>query len=345
MSAPPLPFGEGSRTGFELELLAPSGLTRFDFAHALAEELDGRVRYGLKYISEGLYRPRTPICDLTPSAVVEDNKGRALFSLVDDVTIKDNLHGGAPTLPGFFRVVLDDLRMALWLENKALGVEPNPHSLLLPLLYTFDGQILGQGQGEAKHEAHRAVVDPWGNTLAVVALYPGERERVCEVVTAPLSREERREAVELVLGVAKKLDFSIPREAALHLHFDAGPWKESRRLRTLITEVTSLRKLLLKDLQPNPHCTRLGPFDYALVRAAQSHPDDEDFAALCERIEGEKPTKYVDVNILGVIRERPKQPTLEFRCLPMTLDADELFGKVDNVEGLLTDLAELADVI
>jgi hypothetical protein len=343
MSAP-LPFVEGSRTGFELELLAPVGRSRFDLAHALAERIEGRVRYGLKYISEGLYRPRTPICDLTLSAVVEDSSGRALFTLVDDVTIKADLDPHAPTSDGLFRIVIDELRLALWLEARAPVEKPHPEALLDPLLTVFSGELQSQGEGHAKHPAHRPAVDPWGNTLAVVALYPGQRERVCEVVTAPLFREEREETIALVLSTALELGFSIPHEAALHLHLDAAPWQDARRLRTLITEVTSLRKLLYRELAPNPNCTRLGAFSLELVRAAQSHADD-DFQALADRIEGTRPTKYCDVNILGVIRKKPRQPTLEVRCLPMGLSPKEIFHSVHTVEGLLSDLAELADVI
>jgi hypothetical protein len=344
MTAPPPPFAEGSRTGFELELLAPVGKSRFDLAHALAERVGGRVLYGLKYISEGLYRPRTPICDLTLSAVVQEESGRTLFTLVDDVTIKADLDHDAPTAEGLFRLVIDELRLALWLEARAPVERPLPEVLLEPLLTVFSGSLQAQGEGQAKHPAHRPAVDPWGNTLAVVALYPGERERVCEVVTAPLFADERKEVVSLVLSTAVELGFTIPKEAALHLHLDAAPWREARRLRTLITEVTSLRKLLYRELSPNPHCTRLGPYSLELVRAAQSHPDD-DFDALCDRIEGTRPTKYCDVNLLGVIRKQPRQPTLEVRCLPMSLEPRDIFRSVATVEGLLSDLAELADVI
>jgi hypothetical protein len=263
--------------------------------------------------------------------------------LVDDITIKDGLDRGAATKDGLYRVVLDDLRMALWLEKKAWVDRPDPASTLGPLLRTFDGELLAPGVPPARHPDHRAVVDPWGHTLGVVALYPGDRERACEVVTRAFARDEREERLTVILETAGAIGFTVPKEAALHLHLDNGPWRTKPRLKQLILDFSAARPLLWEELRPNPECTRLGPLHERIVTAARNNDGAPDDAAFRHAIRSVGPTKYADINITGLTHDRPRHPTLEFRCLPMSLDPQRVLGLTEQVEGFLREVAETAD--
>jgi hypothetical protein len=337
------PFGTDSRTGYELELVAPRGRGRLDFARALAERTGGAVRYGFKYQSPGRARSGKPICDLTPAYRVLDDSGQVMCTLVDDVTIKEGLERGAATGEGLYRVVLDDLRMALWAERHCWAESPEPASTLAHLLRTFDGELLPRGEEPARHPDHRAAIDPYGHPLAIVALYPHERERVCEVVTRPLTRDERAERLAAILEVARALEFVVPTEAALHLHLDNGPWRSHARLRQLILDFSAARPLLWEELQPNPACTRLGPLHEKIVEAARENDGAPDDASFRRALRSVGPTKYADINITGLTHDRPRHPTLEFRCLPMSLDTERVLSLTDQVEGFLREVAETAD--
>jgi hypothetical protein len=336
-----LPFGPDSRTGYELELLAPRGKSRLDLALALADRVGGRVRYGLKYQSEGRHGDGRPVCDLSPAFAVVDGEGVVLCTLVDDVTLKAELDKEAPTATGYYRVVIDELRLALWAESRCWSDEAGADAVLAGYAETFAG-TLGEAGGEgAKHAEHRVLLDRWGHALAVVATYPGERERACEVVTRPLARGEREAVVGTILEVAKALDFGLPEESALHLHLDADPWRAQARLRQLVQDYSAARHVLYEELRPNPGAKRLGPFRPSVVRAAATPADDDE--SYREALLSAGVTKYSDINLLGIVRRRPRQPTLEFRCLRMSMDASEIFEMTDAVEGFLLEVARAAD--
>lgn len=55
---------------------------------------------------------------------------------------------------------------------------------------------------------------------AIATPLPGERERPCEIITPPL-QNNYRDYLETILNAARDLDFTIPQEGAIHIHFDA----------------------------------------------------------------------------------------------------------------------------
>ncbi|MEW5849606.1 MAG: amidoligase family protein [Myxococcota bacterium] len=335
----PLPSHPDLRAGFELELLAPSGRGRHALAQALARRVGGAVRYGFKYISEGTTPEDRPICHLTPAYRVLDAQGGVHVTLVDDITIREQLEASAPPGEHGYRVVMDDLRLALWLERVAWVEEPRLELMLRSVVETFNVTLPPRPLDEGRH----VVRDPFGNTVCVVEPTGGERERVCEVVTRPLTRAERRAVLTEILDVAKDLGFVAPVEAALHVHLDRAPWMETRRLTQLIVDHSVLRPMLITEWQPNPRCRLLGPFPPHVLRVAEEAPGDLPFAELCAALDLAGATKSSDINILGVIRPYPKQPTLEVRSLPMTLDADSLLESVARVERFLDESARTAD--
>lgn len=335
-------MGARRRTGFELELLAPAGSERRNLADALAAELGSgaRVEYGLKYHSDAVHASRRPVCHLTPAYRIRTSDGRVLATIVDDNTINKDLLTSAPERPDLFRFVVDDLRLAIWLERHSWTNEWTIDAILGQLCDTFDGKLLPAGVQPAQHPEHRVVIDPVGHALGVVALYGGERERVSEIVTAPLWTHEREPILELLLGTAAQLGFVCPHEAALHLHMDRDPWMNTRSLRRLILGFSEARTKIIETLSPNPACTKLGPFSERVVGAAASVDEaSTSFDAFRKMLRAAGATKYADINILGIINEPPLHPTLEVRCLPMSLDAARVESLTREVERLLDEIS------
>lgn len=337
------PFGPESRTGLELELLAPAGSSRFALAEALSAELGGRVEYGLKVHGGGPHDDGRRIYRLSPAARVVDDDGQVLLSFVDDVTLREDLARDERTgAGGSFRAVMDDVRLAAHVERFAWGEALTPEAVLAPILESWPAALGHPGAWGAKHPAHRALVDPYGHVLGVVCEPEPERERVCEVVTRPLSRGERFEVAGRVLETAERLGFSIPREAALHVHVDAAPWRSAASLSALMRCLNERREDLFETFETNPACRKLAPFDDALMAVAREvlehveragvEPDFEDFASELRFIGVQK---YTDVNLQGVVNRFPKQPTLEVRFLSMSLDARKVAARVEQVEGVL----------
>lgn len=334
--------------GFELELMAPAGSSRRALAFAVAARVRGAVEVGFKYVSEGLYKSsRRPICDLSLAWRVKDADGRLVCDLVDDVTLRSGLDGARPAPSDMYRVVMDDLRLALWLERHAwrpdadpAGPAPSPEYTLAHLCTTFDGSLGAPGARGAGDPAHRVATDPYGHALAVVAKADGERERPCELVTRPLTHAERAPVLRTLLEAAADLGFTVPDAAALHVHLDAAPWKSTPRLKALIADFSAARPLLRREWQTNLACKRLGPWPAALTQAAAGLAETTPFEEARAALWACKPSKYADLNLLGLLRDPPRHPTLEVRALPMTLDPDAVLGKLGAVEDFLAGVLD-----
>ncbi|MCC6333232.1 MAG: amidoligase family protein [Myxococcales bacterium] len=308
-----------ARVGLELELLAPRGVDRPAVAHAIARKVRGHVEYGFKYTSEGRLPDGRPLCRLSDAVRVVDARG-VLVTVVDDPTIRARL---SVTPRQRTLSVTDDLRIALLAERICWSRRRDTR--LQPLAALFGGPIEGG-----------TLADAFGHPLVVLLEEPLSWGRVCELVTRPLAtRAERRQVAELLLGVARELRLAVPAEAGLHAHYDAGPWRTTRTLRRLILESTEHRAAWHERLRPNPRCLKLGPFPDAVVRVARegARVSFPTFAAAV-RLAGAR--KEGDVNVLGVVEPRPRQPTLELRCLPMSLHCAEVLAALETAEALLS---------
>lgn len=307
-----------ARVGLELELLAPFGVDRAAVARAIARRVRGRVEYGFKYWSEGLLPNGRPLCHLSDAVRVVDARG-VLVTLVDDNTLRD----GLPARPRARSLcATDDLRLALLVERTCWSRRRDER--LAPLAALFGG-----------HAEGGSAFDAYGHPLTVSLQAPVSWSRVCEFVTRPLeARAERRRVVALLLEVAAGLKLTVPAEAALHAHYDAGPWRSTRALRRLILEHAAHRDTWTARLSPNPRCQKLGPFPDELVRVARdgARVPFPTFAAAL-RLAGAR--KEGDLNPLGVIEPFPRQPTLEVRCLPMSLSPDDVLASLEAAEALL----------
>lgn len=310
------------RVGLELELLAPDGKSRDDLARLLAKKAGGALRFGLKYHGAGTLEDGRPDCHLTPASRV-DVKGKWLASFVDDVTILDELKPGAEHR----RIArTDDVRLAAWMERHCWS--PKSEHRFHALTKSFDTREEGDG-----------LVDPWGHPLVRWHHESTQRARVCEVVLRPLEPKERKPVLKQVMKLATSLGFTVPREGAVHAHFDAAPFRSTRALRELVLTWARERSLWLERFQPNPNCRKLGPFPDDVVRVAAVTDDDLPFETLAAGLLLAGLHRAVDVNLLGLVERYPKQPTIELRCLPGSLDAEATLARLAHADRFLSRLA------
>jgi hypothetical protein len=316
--------------GLELELLAPEDKGRRALAEKLARSLGGRVLFGLKYSSPGRAPDGRPVCELSCAYRVVDGKRRTLATLVDDPTIAVN--SGRASVGSEWAGLADDVRLALLCERLCWSEDDAPESIYAPLARTFDGEV----ERGAERGSWGQVVDALGHPLVRGFHADARRERACEIVLPPLPRAHLARTVEPWLAAAKRLGFTVPKEAALHAHFDAEPFKKTRRLRQLILGWAGQRSDWWSRLKPNPRCTQLGPPSSDLVRVAREADDALPFATFAAALLLAGAKKACDLNLLGVLEKRPRQPTLEVRCLPMSLAAKDVQESVDRAAALLT---------
>lgn len=301
--------------GLELELLAPEGKTRFDLARALTREVGGALRLSWKYHGRGHLPDGRPDCELTPAARVMV-KGKWFASLVDDPTIVDDLDG---TRTERLRVLrTDDVRLAAWIERRC------GHTLS-ELVKSFD----------AREDEH-GFVDPWGLPLVRWDEADAQRARVCEVVLRPLSKKELGPTLRRVMKLAASRGFTVPSEAAVHAHFDAAPFRSTALLRRLVLGFTEQRERLLRVFEPNPKCRKLGPFPRDVVRVAREATDDLEFETVAAAMLLAGLKREADLNLLGLVERFPKQPTLELRCLPGSLEPEPTLMRLDQAGHFLT---------
>ena len=168
------------------------------------------------------------------------------------------------------------------------------------------------------------VVDERNASVCIVAVQPGERERPCEIVTPPLT-ENAEEALGFLLGEARAQGFTIPHEAAAHIHFDGERLKTAGAISNLVRALARHGPALKRLVGTNPNCVRLGHWPRPFVKLV-ADPDFIDLAwskALLPLKEC-KLSKFCDFNLLNIVNENPKKPTFEVRILPVSLAARPL---------------------
>ena len=100
------------RTGFEIELMAPPGLSRQSLARDLADRCGGRVHPVWHHDSEPSLVPGLGrFLHLTQGFEVRKPDGTLLCTLVDDITLMADLNPRTPPPPGWFRILSDDRRL------------------------------------------------------------------------------------------------------------------------------------------------------------------------------------------------------------------------------------------
>ena len=317
------------KTGFEIELMAPPGLSRRDLAETTAARVSGTVERFFHPQSEPSAVEGRPVFEnLTPGFRVRDGEGGWVASFVDDLTLQRDLDRERAALPGWRRIVADDGRLLRLVERHCDPGAADDRTLE-PLATLF-------GTEAQRHEAGMVrVVDANGRSVAIDAPLPGERERPCEIVTAPIEADHAAVLARL-LGEAQALGFTIPVEGATHVHFDASPLCSARAVTGLVEVWTRHGAALKRLVGVNPRCVRLGDWPSGLAELAGSEAFqaldwDEAKAALGAA----GLIKYCDLNLANLLTGRPEKHTVEVRVLPALLEAEPMMAAAALFEGVL----------
>ncbi len=313
------------RTGVEIELLAPEGGSRRTLAEEIARRCGGWVGHVFHTDSEPSLVPGMGVfLHLTQGFTVHEPDGRLLCTLVDDITLNAGLDREAAAPPGWFRVLTDDARL---LGLIARGADPAAplEQVLAPLARLFGAEVTSAGPV-------RLVRDPAGCTVALAAPLPGQRERPCEVVTVPLVEDHER-SLEALLRPARDLGFTVPVEAAVHLHVDGAPFRDVTAFCNLVRLFGRWREPLRAALGTNPGCTRLRPLPADLVALVER--PWRDWPSLQRAAAQTGLTKYFDVNLTQLLTDVPVRDTVEVRVLPGALHGGEIVRRAALLEGLL----------
>lgn len=270
---------------------------------------------------------------LSPAFDVVDAQGHPVARLVDDITIQADL-ASVPGLPGhrgWYRVLCDDARLLRLIDRHADPDAPLP-TVLEPLAAMF-GVRAELFAGAAR------VNDSSGATVAVAMLLPAGRERPCEIITPPLESGHAR-ALERLLAPARELGFTVPQEAAVHLHVDGAPFRRADAFANLVRLFGYWREVLWAALDTNSACRRLAPLPEALVDFVdgplQDLDEDTGWAQLQEAARSAGVTKYADINLTQLLTESPVRDTVEVRILPGDIDGHAIVQRAHLVEALLT---------
>lgn len=313
------------RAGFEVELLAPAGVSRLDLAREIASRAGGSVLGRFHVDTEASSAPGvSAFWHLTPAFDVVDAEGGAVCSLVDDTTIVADLDARAPSKPGWYRILSDDPRLLRLVERHADPAE-GIGSVLDPVAELFGVRVRDAG-------GVRRLDDTAGATIALAAPLPGERERPCEVVTPPWVDDHVRRLEEL-LEPARDLGFTVPAEAAVHVNLDAGPFRDVGRFRHVVSTFGERRAELRELFATNPRCTRLAPLPAELVELVRR--DWSDWGSLRTAAAATGVTKFSDVNLTRVLGVRPGPDVLEVRILPGAIDGASIGGRFVQLVELL----------
>jgi Putative amidoligase enzyme len=312
------------RIGFELELLAPRGSSRRTLADALASRCSGQVHAVWHHDSQpaAVARLGGRFLHLTQGFEVTEPSRNVLCTLVDDVTIEAELDSAAAAPPGWHRLLTDDSRL---LELLARGSDPAG-----PLDTALDGVASLWGE-QVERVGNVWRLDAAGVTIALATPSGGERERPCEIVTPPLAHGHGV-ALEEMLATARGLGFTVPQEAAVHLHFDGAPFRDPHALANVVRLFAHWREPLRELLGTNDRCRRLAALPAELVAAADAAPTWDN---LREAATHGGLTKFFDVNLTQLLRDDPVRDTLEIRILPGAIHAAEVIERAALVEVLL----------
>ena len=162
-----------------------------------------------------------------------------------------------------------------WLPSTAKPGD-GQRRVLKPLATLFGGIV------QANEKDMYKVTDRLERSVAIAATLPGERERVCELITPPIV-EHHQPILTHLLGCANDLGFGVPKEAAVHLHFDAKDMKNARVFCRMVDVFSRHGNSLKKLVKSNPNCRRMEKFHQNLLSNAASR--------VFPRLDGNRPEK------------------------------------------------------
>jgi hypothetical protein len=322
------------KIGVEVELVAPRGASRRDLAEALARSRGASVRPFFHPQSELSLVPDLPVFEnLTLGFEVIDDQGLPAARYVDDLTLQDDLEPTAAPKPGWYRVVSDDTRF-LALVRRLGRADGTPLDAVAPVARLFGTEP------EVFDDGTIRVTDDTLAPIVIAMALPGERERPCEIVTAPLTKDHGKE-LERLLGPAREHGFRIARESATHVHFDGAPLCSPRVFRALVLTLEHWGPMLKALVSTNPACRRLGAWPEALLASVEA----PDFVALPwsearARLSEVGLTKYCDFNLRNLVHDITGKHTFEVRVLPGMIETETILEHAALFEGILRACVE-----
>lgn len=318
------------KIGFEIELLAPVGRSRLDLANAISNTVPGSkvVPAFLPQAEISLVEGAPVFENLTLAYEVLGADGARIVCCGDDLTLQNGLKKETPPKPGWYRIVGDDPRFLRLIMRHADPGAP-VDKVLEPIAELFGTELEHFDNGMVR------LGDPYGAPIAMAAPLPGERERPCEIITPPLSSDHGAK-LSALLEPAIELSFTVPNEAALHIHYDATDLCEPRIFANLIRVFDQYGEALKELVETNPNCRRLGGWPDELKALVF----DPQFAELSwEEARDEMTeipiTKFVDFNICNMVFLPPDKHTFEVRILPVSLDVEKTLLAAALFEALL----------
>jgi Putative amidoligase enzyme len=320
------------KIGIEVELLAPPGKSRRDLAREIAQQHQGSIRAFFHPQSEPSKVPGMPMFhNLTLGYEVCDAQHKWIASCVDDLTLQFDLNRNAAPKPGWYRIVTDEERI-LRLIGRHADPQQQLAEVMQPIAWLFGTEPeIGPG-GMIR------VDDEVGASIAIAAPLPGERERPCELITAPMSTNHQAR-LENLLDSARKLGFTAPLEGATHIHFDATAFQSAEAIANLVNLLWSYGNILRQLMGTNPHCKRLGNWPKSLLELVST----PEFRALSwdeasTKLKQIELTKYCDFNLVNCIQNLPHKNTIEVRILPVWLESQPII----DAAALFAAILELA---
>lgn len=321
--------------------MGPPGSRRETLAGAFARLLRGSVEIGFKCF-EGRRSPDGPVVyELTPSYRVRDARGTWQLTLDDDLSITHTLDLSRPTRRGQLRLLSLEPSLAWFLERRI--VSPTTLEDAVKRFAAVFGLTQGRKLESTTDPDERILFDPYGNHVAARTSYPRDRERVVEIITRPLRRGERAAVLTRWLDLANDHGFSPPDDGALQFHFDRAPWRDTRRLKALVTTWNRQRERHLRRWQPRQESRWRGPFPPELLRTLARVPKTMPFRTLARRVAALPLAKTLDWNIRGVVLTRTRTPTLEARFWNSTTHPALVLESLALTEEFLRGVAQRAD--
>ncbi len=320
------------KIGIEVELLAPPRTSRLDLAQAISNHYQGSIRPFFHPQSEPSKVPGTPIFhNLTIGYEVLDAHQNLIAKCVDDLTLQADLNRHASPQPGWYRIVSDDERLLRLIKQQA---DPKlPLAAVMQPIGRLFGTVPESGLGGMIR-----VNDEVGASIAIAAPLPGERERPCELITAPLATRHA-EQLEDLLSLARSLKFTAPVEGATHIHFDATALQSAHAIANLINLLWIYGDILKQLMSTNPHCRRLGQWSPSLLETV-SAPGfrNLDWPEVQAKLQQVNLTKYCDFNLVNCIYNIADKNTIEVRILPVYLESKPII----DAASLFTSILECA---
>lgn len=179
------------------------------------------------------------------------------------------------------------------------------------------------------------VVDAKGRSVAIDAPLPGERERPCEIVTAPIETDHAA-VLEGLLAEARRLGFTVPVEGATHVHFDGEALCSARAVAGLVEVWTRHGETLKRLVGVNRQCVRLGDWPAALSELAASPAFAAmDWVEAKAALAGIGLIKYCDLNLANLLTGGTDKHTVEVRVLPASLEIAPVMDGAALFEGVL----------